>query len=153
MAAVAPRLIFPLFLAFLVASTAGAAPTLSVEDPWVKEGPPSARVLAGYMTIRNGSSQTQTIIGVSSPAFAMVEMHRTEIQDGMARMVEQERLEVPASGQVSLEPGGYHLMLMGANRPLREGDTVEISLQPENGEPVVVQAPVRKATLGTHHHH
>ena len=153
MAGVAPRLISPLFLMVLVAFTAGAAPTLSVEDPWVKEGPPSARVLAGYMTIRNGSSQTQTIIGVSSPAFAMVEMHRTEIQDGMARMVEQERLKVPASGQLSLEPGGYHLMLMGANRPLREGDTVEISLQPENGEAVVIQAPVRKATLGTHHHH
>ena len=137
----------------LVGSATGAGPTLSVEEPWVKEGPPGARVLAGYMTIRNGSKQTLTIVGVSSPAFAMVEIHRTEVQDGMARMIEQERLDVPASGHVSLQPGGYHLMLMGANRALQEGDTVTLNLQLENGAPVAVQAPVRKATLGTHHHH
>ena len=59
------------------------------------------------------------IVGASSPQFEMVEIHRTEIVDGMARMIPQDRLPVPAGGSVTLEPGGLHLMLIQAKQPLQ----------------------------------
>ena len=143
-----------LTLLFSAAPAAEGESVVTVEEPWVREGPPTARVLAGYMVIRNPGDQPQTIVGAGSPAFHGVEIHRTVTEAGVARMLEQERLQIPAQGQVALEPGSYHLMLMGAQHPLRAGDTVEIVLDLEGGRQVVVNAPVRKATdTGQAHHH
>ena len=122
-------------------------------DPWVREGPPNARVLAGYMVVSNPSDRPVTIVGASSPAFHSIEFHRTVLEAGVARMVEQERLQVPAGGQLALEPGGYHLMLMGAQRPLRAGDTVTINLSLHGGNDVNAEATVRKAGPAGHAHH
>lgn len=144
-----------LLLVLLGAPASADEPVLTVADPWVREGPPNARVLAGYMLIRNPSDRAETVMGASSPAFHSVEMHRTVLDEGVARMVEQERLQIPAGGQLALEPGGYHLMLMGAQRPLLAGDTVEIVLDLGGGRQVNVKAPVRKAADAgqAHHHH
>ena len=37
-------------------------------------------------------------------------------------------LRVPAGGEVALAPGHLHLMLIGLQRALQEGDTVSIAL-------------------------
>ncbi len=144
-----------LMLFFSAATAVAAESVVTVDEPWVREGPPTARVLAGYMVIRNPGDQPQTIVGAGSPAFHAVEIHRTVTEAGVARMAEQERLQIPAQGQVALEPGSYHLMLMGAQHALRAGDTVEIVLYLEGGRQVIVNAPVRKATATgqAHHHH
>ena len=39
-----------------------------------------------------------------------------------------EWLPLPAGRPVDLTPGGYHVMLMDLTRPLKEGDTVPITL-------------------------
>ncbi len=137
------------------APAAAAEYVVTVDDPWVREGPPTARVNAGYMVIRNPSDQTKSIVSAGSPAFRSVEIHRTVTEQGVARMVKQERLQIPARGQIALEPGSYHLMLLRAQQPLREGDTVEIVLYLEGGRQILVNAPVRKAndTGHAHHHH
>ena len=132
-----------LLLALSCAGTVAEA-ELIVEDAWVREGPPNASVLAAYMLVRNLSDRDQTLVGVDSPAFQGVEIHRTEIRDGVARMLAQERLAIRAGADLVFEPGGYHLMLMGAMRPLRAGDTVTIVLQLAGGEEVLVTAPVSK---------
>ena len=140
-------------LAWSVAPAAATESVLTVDDPWVREGPPTARVLAGYMIIRNPTDQPKTIVGAGSPAFRSVEIHRTVTEGGVARMVKQEQLQVPPRGQIALEPGSYHLMLLWAQHPLREGDTVEIVLYLEDGRQIVVNAPVREAKDAGHAHH
>ncbi len=141
-------------LLVLMSITASAEDSgLTVADPWVREGPPNARVLAGYMMIENPSDRPETIVGASSPAFESIEFHRTVLEAGVARMVEQKRLQVPAGGRLALEPGGYHLMLMGAKGPLRAGDTVTVVLNLDGAREVRVEATVRKANHGGHNHH
>ena len=66
-----------------------------VKEPWVQEAPPNAKVNAGYMVLENHSGQAQVLTGASSPAFERVEIHSTEVSEGMARMVRQESIEVP----------------------------------------------------------
>ncbi len=144
--------------ALLILTLAGTTATavesgLVIGEPWVREGPPNARVLAGYMVLRNPTGKIQTVVGASSPAFSSVEMHRTEVEEGVARMREQEQLQIPADGQLALEPGGYHLMLMGAQQSLRAGDTVEIVLELGSGAKLSFPAPVRKGTAQEHAHH
>jgi hypothetical protein len=85
-----------------------------------------------------------------------IELHRTEMREGVARMIEQERVEIPAGASVAFEPGGLHLMLFDPPEPLRAGDSVQIELALEGAETVSVEAQVRKMTgadMGHDHHH
>jgi periplasmic copper chaperone A len=130
------------------------ADPLTVSGAWVREGPPTTAVLAAYMQIDNTSAQDQTLVGASSPQFETVEIHRTEIVDGVARMLQQERLVIPAGGGVTLEPGGLHLMLIQSQQPLAQGDQVTIRLRLDDGTEIPVDAEVRKAEAeGMDHDH
>jgi copper(I)-binding protein len=135
----------------LFASSAALA-EVKVEDPWIAEAPPGAAVLAGYMQLHNHSAHDQALVGATSPAFAQVELHRSVEQDGVARMARQEQVEVPAHGSLTLQPGGYHFMLMQPSKPLKAGDRVPLSLQFGSGERVELEVPVRKKMMGGHHH-
>jgi len=45
---------------------------------------------------------------------------------------------------VELKPGGYHVMLIGLTRDLKEGEEVVIKLTTRSGKTIEVKAPVRK---------
>lgn len=127
-------------------------PTVTVHEPWVAEGPPGARVVAGYLELRNTSETTRYLVGVSSTQADRVEMHQTVLRDGVARMVHQERLEIPAGGRTSLEPGGLHLMLIRPQNP-RVGDQIPMTLKLDDGTKIDLSAEVRKRSAQSHHHH
>jgi copper(I)-binding protein len=100
---------------------------------------------AGYMTIASSSGQADALISASSPAAGSVEIHETTTDgSGMMGMHPVDRIEVPAGGTVTLEPGGYHLMLMGLTQTLEVGSTVELDLVFERAGKVVVQADVKQ---------
>ena len=61
---------------------------------------------------------------------------------GMMGMQPVARLEIPAGGTVELKPGGYHIMLMGLARPLKEGDEIELTLSFAKAGDVKVKAKV-----------
>lgn len=124
------------------AGPAGAERAMQVSDAWVRAGPPGMAVLAGYMTITNTGDRELAVTKVSSPDFAMVHMHRTITRDGVTRMEAQEKLSVPAGGELSLAPGGLHLMLMRPNRALKAGDNVTLILHVGDLEPITVEVPV-----------
>jgi len=141
-----------IFLSFvLLLGSAGvcAAPeNVQVMDPWVREAPPFSKTLAGYLMVRNNSDHARLIVGASSPAFDGVEMHKTEIRDGVANMLRQDTVELAPNSDVVFETGGYHLMLVDPAKPLRAGDSVAISLLFADGEKVQFSADVRKAVQG-----
>jgi copper(I)-binding protein len=62
----------------------------------------------------------------------------------MMKMQKVDRIEVPASGAVKLEPGGYHVMMFGLKQRLAVGDTVPVTLTFAEGGEVTVDAPVRE---------
>jgi len=146
------------FLAFILmmsglAGTAVAA-DIEVSEPWVREGPPNARVLGGFMTLINRGSTDVSLLSASSPLFSSIELHKTEMVDGVGKMIPQQRIVVPAEGQVELKPGSYHLMLMGARQPLQAGDSVPVELQFDASK-LALEMPVRKGDgmMGGHQHH
>ena len=118
--------------------------SIAVIEPWIRAAPPGAMVNAGYMTLRNTGQSDIIIDKVTSPEFAMIEMHRTVVQNGLARMLPQDRLVVPAGGELKLRPGGLHLMMMQPKRELREGDAVKLTLHSKGAHIIVTKAPVRK---------
>jgi len=141
---------------FGLASVAAHAESIEIRDPWVREGPPNARVLGGFMQLVNAAADDDALRAGSCADFARVELHKTEVVDGVAKMLPQESIPLPANSIVDLEPGGYHIMLIDARRAFREGDVIEVELDFDSGK-VQIEMPVRKGQGGmmdhSHHHH
>lgn len=140
-----------LFLSFLSTAMAGSA--VVVEAPWVREAPPVSTVLAAYMVLKNTGDTARTITAIDSPDFRDAQIHRTAVEDGVAKMLPVEQLQLPAGGSVALEPGGLHVMLFDPQRPLRDGDSVILLIHDSDGDSITIHAPVVRKTGGHDHSH
>jgi len=136
-----------------IAGSTLSAPTMDVIDGWVREAPPTSRVLAAYMQIINLTDTDLTITGISSPDFDSAELHRTAVENGVARMLPVSELTIPAAGSVLLEPGGLHLMLFDPVRPLVQGDSVTLVLRCSDAISLTLSVPVLRNTGEEHVHH
>lgn len=137
------RILLALMLSAL-SLLAVADSTLEVEDAWVREAPPNARMMAAYMTLKNTGSGDAILRQVDSPAFSHVMLHKSEIVDGVARMIHQDEIVIPAQGSIELKPGSFHLMMPAPEQRLVAGDQVDFILTFADGESIRVLADVRK---------
>lgn len=127
-------------------STAAATkePGVSVRDAWVREAPPGALVMAGYMVLQNKTSRPQTLIAATSSAFGTVMIHRTVTRGGLTGMEHSPQVDLLPNASLLFAPGGYHLMLLNPKRALHAGDRVNINLQFRGGLVLPVAYEVRK---------
>ena len=145
------RFLLLMLLTFLGAP-AYAATALQVRDAWIQEAPPGATVLAAYLVIANTGAQAQTLVSVSSPDFAAVEIHTSRIVNGTASMAHLNDLTIPAQGQQVLAAGGTHLMLLRPKHALHAGDAARLRLHFSGATTLDVTAKVMRA-LDTDHRH
>ncbi len=128
----------------LTASAIQANEKLSISRAYSPEAPPVVKVLAAYALFENNSAKDITIISIHSPDFNKVEIHRMQSKNGMMSMVKQAQLTVPAGKVVSLQPGELHIMLIGPRKIFRDGDTLQLTLELDNGQQQTFVVPVRK---------
>jgi len=127
--------------------------TIVARDAWVREAPPGALVLAAYLTLNNPGTKEDKLVAIHCPDFNKVEIHATEIRDGIARMKSLDDLPIPPHATVKLAPGGNHLMLHSPRRALAAGMSIKLDLHFGSGMRLTVDAPVRRAGSGPVHHH
>lgn len=108
---------------------------------WLPAGLPSA----GYAMIVNDGAGAQRLIGVSSPGYGSVMLHRSRLAEGDSTMDMVEHLDIPAHGSVKLAPGGYHLMLLHATHPVQPGDKIPMRLRFADGSVLQVDFSVLPA--------
>lgn len=130
-------------LAMLIAAPA-LADRLTVTDAWARTTPPGVSMGAVYFRLQNGSGKSDRLLKLSTPVAASAEVHRTEIVAGMARMREVSVLHVAPGEKLEFAPGGLHVMLMGLQGPLREGQVFELTLLFEVAGPVKVRVTTRR---------
>ncbi|WP_329742843.1 copper chaperone PCu(A)C [Dyella sp. A6] len=106
---------------------------------------PAGLPAGGYVTLRNDSAQAAQLSQASSPDYANVMLHRSRMVDGMSTMTRVEHIDIPAHGQATLAPGGYHLMLMKAIRPPKAGDKLKVILRFADGSSLPVDFLARPA--------
>lgn len=117
-------------LAFGLGSVpAWACPGLELADGWIREAPPGATVAAGYARLHNAGKTALSVSGARSPAFDGAMLHRTAVENGVARMVHGAALALGPGERKNLEPGGWHLMLFRPLRPLKAGARVTVTLE------------------------
>lgn len=135
-----------LALALSIGIAPAGAAQVTVLDAWVRGTVEGQTATAAYMKLR--SDADVRLISVTAPVAARCSVHEMTMDGNLMRMRTLASLPVPARGTVELAPGHDHLMLEQLARPLKEGDTVELTLtfvESSTGKRLQVQvrAPVR----------
>ena len=132
---------------------------LRIDHPYATPTPPGASTGAAYLRgIRNTGGQADRLIGASTPAARAVEIHRSVIDaQNVMRMRAIDGIDLPPKGEVRLRHGGeHHLMLIGLQQQLKDGDRFPMTLRFEKaGEREVmvwVQQPRDAAAAHEHKH-
>lgn len=127
---------------------------LEISAPMIRATPPRAPVAAGYMVIRNHGDEVDRLIGGSASFAGKVEIHEMAMDGDIMRMRKiAGGLEIPTGGEVTLKPGGLHVMFMQLNEQMKEGENRQITLEFEKAGKVDLQLPVKKVERGGHGEH
>lgn len=139
-----------LLLMFFLTACSPAAGGITISGAWARPSPAGDMAAMGgvnggaFMIIRNNDSQPDSLIGAESSAARVVEIHQTTMTGDVMRMQQVESLEIPAGGEVLLQPGGYHIMLIDLQQNLTPGGIIEITLVFQQAGPVTVAVEVQE---------
>lgn len=132
-----------------LAAQAAWAANISVSDAWARATMPGQPVSGAYMHIQ--SDADARLLSASSPVVPRVEVHEMSMDGGVMRMHEVKAIELPKGKTVSLEPGGFHIMLMNLKKPIKAGDVIPLTLVVESDgkqQTVEVKAEARAMSGG-----
>ncbi|MBL8710115.1 MAG: copper chaperone PCu(A)C [Rhodospirillaceae bacterium] len=115
---------------------------LLLHHPWARATPGGAKAGAAYLRIENHGDTADTLIGASADIAALVEIHMMSMENDMMVMGPAGEVEIPAHGTVELKPHGLHIMLMGLKRPLKEGETVPVTITFARAGSIVLEVKV-----------
>ncbi len=133
------RLLISLLLAASLAASLSSAPAcaagsagVTVLRPWSRPAAAGTNAI-GYMVVANRGPAADSLEEVTTPLAARVEIHSSSMAGGVMSMKHEDRVAVPAGGQVVFGPGAYHLMILGVTRTLKAGDAVPATLRFASG--------------------
>jgi len=118
------------------------ASDLSISDAKVRAVPPSQKISAIFMTLENRANEPTAIISASTPSASAAELHTNIENDGRMQMRRIDQIVIPANSQLSLKPGGMHIMLIGLTGPLNMGEKIDLTLGLSDGREQRISVPV-----------
>ncbi|MCP4537912.1 MAG: copper chaperone PCu(A)C [Chloroflexi bacterium] len=156
-----------IILVFLVAilsacgTRAPDGPQIEIQDVWSRPAVVIAEMIseesfegemehamsgtgAVFMTLVNEGQENDRLVAAQTDVAETVEIHQTTMENDVMRMQQVAAIEIPAGGQVELEPGDYHIMLIGLHQDLTVGDRFSVTLTFEKSGTLVVEAKVRQ---------
>jgi periplasmic copper chaperone A len=139
----------PIFaVALFVFSLSPAYAQVSVKDAWIRATVPQQKATGAYMHLT--ATRHVRLVEVRSPVAGIAELHETSMVNNMMKMRPVASLDLPAGKAIEFKPGGYHVMLMDLRGPIKEGESVPLTLVVESvdgkRESVEVKAAVRPLT-------
>jgi len=156
--------VFTLFLLMtgnaLADSHGHSGHALKAENVWARASIGNSKNSAAYLKFENESKKDITVISAKSDVSARTELHTHIHDNGVMKMRRMEGgFKIPAGGEVMLQPGGKHIMLIGLKKPLVKGDQFKIEVTTASGMKmdikVVVKdkAPMHGGDHGSHKGH
>ena len=134
----------PLLLALPAAAQEVRAGDLVITQGWSRAAG-AGGTGAGYLSISNRGTTAARLLSASSPAARAAELHPHMREGDVMRMRPMPAIDIPPGGTVTLQPGGQHLMLLGLSAPLRQGETVPVTLRFERAGEVRVNLAIQAA--------
>ena len=115
----------------------GAA--LTASDGWVKLPAAGATNAMAFASVNNPGMYDAYLVSAASDAATKVELR--DASKGTDAVTD---VTVPAHDALYMDEKGLHIALVGLKAPLKEGDTVAITLTTELGLKINVSAVVKK---------
>jgi hypothetical protein len=106
--------------------SSAALAQVAVSDAWIRATVPQQKSAGAFMRVR--SQAPAKLVGVSTPVAARAEVHEMKMQGNTMTMHAVDAIALPPGQEVVMGPGGYHVMLFGLKRQLKEGDSVPLTL-------------------------
>ncbi|MES2820510.1 MAG: copper chaperone PCu(A)C [Pseudomonadota bacterium] len=117
---------------------------LDIVHPWSRAMPPVAPTAAAYFTVRNRGAVDDRLLAVQTPVAGKAELHQHLHADGVMKMQQVQTVPIPAGGQVTFEPMGYHVMLFDLRQQARDGERFPLTLTFEKAGAVEVEVMVHQ---------
>jgi len=121
-----------------------ASPKIVVKHPWIMEPPPGPNTTMMGMTVLNEGDQADKLIEVKTDIAKRVEIHKTVIENGVAKMVHQRYVKIPPRSKIEFKHHGYHIMIIGLKKRVKVGDKVKVRLVFEKSGERELEVPVIK---------
>lgn len=120
----------------------GTTDEVVLSQAWIRPTPPVTNVGAFYLIIRNGTARSDRVERASSPRCAEVEIHRTDTVDDVSSMAPAgpADLELPAGGELRFEANGLHIMCLGLDEPVVEGDRIPLTVRLAEAGDLTIEA-------------
>jgi copper(I)-binding protein len=116
---------------------------LEISGAFTRATLPNAPVGAGYLVVTNHGGSDDRLVSAMSPVAGMTQIHEMKMEGDVMKMAElPDGLVIPASGSVTLAPGGFHIMFMELKQALVEGQTIPLTLTFEKAGSIDVQLAV-----------
>lgn len=117
--------------------------TLVIESPTIRGTIKTAKVAAGYLSIKNTGTNDDRLLGGSVTFAKSLQVHEMKVTDGVMTMRSlKSGLLIPAGKTVALKRGAEHLMFMKLAEPMLEGEIRMVTLEFEKAGTVEVMFPV-----------
>lgn len=122
---------------------------ITIDHPWSRPTPPGVPMGVGYMAISNHGDSAVTFTSATTPRAQNVSIHESTMKDGtMSMRPLKEGLTIPAGETVELKPHGYHLMLEKLKSPLKEGESIPLTLTFEGAPDMDIELNVESLDGG-----
>jgi len=102
-------------------------------------------------SIKNSGKDADQLISVRTQAADNAELHEMKMDGDVMKMRSVSNIDIPAGGEVSIakgNPNGYHIMLTGLKKPLKEGDKFPVWLTFKKAGEVEVEVWVQSPADG-----
>lgn len=140
-----------LVLASLFLLGACSAPgDIEVHQPWVR---PTAQGenAAVYLTIHNHSAEDDELIGATTTAADVVEIHESKMENDVMQMSRVDSVPIAADEEIVFKPGGLHIMLIDVKQELVLGKHIGLILHFKNHEDIVVDVHIEDSMPAENH--
>ena len=115
-----------LTLLLTLAACAETESDITINYAWARATAPGQKVAAAYMDL--ASKKGAALVKAECNLAGSVEIHSMIMENDVMKMRMLEELDIPAGKTVSLEPGGYHLMLFNLKQPMDAGKEAKFTL-------------------------
>lgn len=131
-------------------SACNASGDVEVHQAWVRPTMQGENA-AVYFTIHNHTTDADELIGASSPVADAVEIHESKMENDIMQMNKIEAIALDPDEEITLQPGGYHIMLVSVKEELVLGEHIGLILHFNTHEDVVVEVHIENSMPEDNH--
>ena len=117
---------------------------LTISDVWSRASPSVAKAGAVYMTITNNGAMMDMISGIKTSMAGKAMVHESKMVDGVMKMEHAMHVMIKPGEALTMEPGGFHVMLMKLTGELTDGTSFPLTIEFKNAGSVELTVNVKK---------